>query len=60
MDISKENNLRFNFIESIVGWEGQINATHLATKFQLSRQAVSTVYNFIGKFPPKLALQPIK
>jgi hypothetical protein len=53
MDMSKENNLRFNFIESIVRWEGQINATHLATKFQLSRQAASTVLQRCRESFPK-------
>ena len=51
--MSKENNLRFNFIESVVGWEGQINATHLATKFQLSRQAASTVLQLYRENFPK-------
>jgi predicted DNA-binding transcriptional regulator YafY len=55
MDMSKENNLRFNFIESVVIWEGQINATHLATKFQLSRQAASTVLQLYREsFPQNL------
>ena len=55
MDMSKENNLRFNFIESVVRWEGQINATHLATKFQLSRQAASTVLQLYREsFPQNL------
>ena len=53
MDMSKENNLRFNFIESVVRWEGQINATHLATKFQLSRQAASTVLQLYRESFPK-------
>jgi predicted DNA-binding transcriptional regulator YafY len=54
-DMSKENNLRFNFIESVVRWEGQINATHLATKFQLSRQAASTVLQlYRDSFPKNL------
>jgi predicted DNA-binding transcriptional regulator YafY len=53
MDMSKENNLRFNFIERVVRWEGQINATHLATKFQLSRQAASTVLQLYRESFPK-------
>ncbi len=34
---------RITFIENMLGWEGQINASHLAKKFQLSRQAATTV-----------------
>lgn len=50
--MSKENNTRFDFIESVVWWEGQINATHLANKFQLSRQAASSVLQlYREKFP---------
>jgi len=41
MDITE--NKRFNFINSVVLWEGQINASHIAEKFQLTRQAASTV-----------------
>ena len=54
--MSKENNnIRFDFIESVVWWEGQINATHLATKFQLSRQAASTVLQlYREKYPQNL------
>ncbi|GAA6171853.1 YafY family protein [Colwellia sp. KU-HH00111] len=51
--MSKENNkVRFDFIESVVWWEGQINATHLANKFQLSRQAASSVLQqYRDKYP---------
>ena len=53
--MSKENHARFNFIENVVGWEGQINATHLAIKFQLSRQAASTVLQqYRDKHPKNL------
>ncbi len=41
--MSKEINQRFVFINNVLGWEGQINATHIATKFQLSRQAASSI-----------------
>ncbi len=41
--MSKETNQRFAFINNVVGWEGQINATHIATKFQLSRQAATSI-----------------
>ncbi|GAW94642.1 MULTISPECIES: WYL domain-containing protein [Colwellia] len=41
--MSKEARERFTFINNVVGWEGQINSTHIATKFQLSRQAASSI-----------------
>jgi len=43
MDMSKEVKKRLTFINNVVGWEGQINATHIITKFQLSRQAASSI-----------------
>lgn len=53
--MSKESTSRFTFINNVVGWEGQINATHLATKFQLSRQAASGILKeYRGKFPKDL------
>lgn len=36
-------NPRFVFINLVVGWEGRINATHLTEKFNITRQAASTV-----------------
>lgn len=54
-DMSKENGLRFKFIDDVVGWEGQINATHLATKFKLSRQAASAILKqYREHFPENL------
>jgi len=41
--MSKEVTERFTFINNVVGWEGQINSTHIATKFQLSRTAASNI-----------------
>ncbi len=41
--MSKETAQRFAFINNVLGWEGQINATHLSTKFNLSRQAASGI-----------------
>lgn len=41
--MTKETKQRFAFINHLVGWEGQVNATHIATKFQLSRQAASNI-----------------
>jgi predicted DNA-binding transcriptional regulator YafY len=55
MEMSKENGLRFKFIEKVVSWEGQINATHIATKFKLSRQAASNILKqYREKFPQNL------
>lgn len=53
--MSKEVKERFTFINNVVGWEGQINATHIATKFQLSRQAASSILKqYREKFPTYL------
>lgn len=41
--MSKDQQIRFSFIENVVGWEGQINATHLATQFKLTRLSASKV-----------------
>jgi predicted transcriptional regulator len=43
MDMSIKNNKRFEFIYKVLGWEGQINATHIATRYKLSRQAASEI-----------------
>lgn len=53
--MSKETNQRFSFIHNIVGWEGQVNATHIGTKFQLSRQAASSILKqYREQFPTYL------
>ena len=53
--MSKEARERFTFINNVVGWEGQINATHIATKFQLSRQAASNILKqYREQFPTYL------
>jgi hypothetical protein len=39
----KETKQRFAFINHAIGWEGQISATHITTKFQCSRQAASRI-----------------
>ncbi|GAA0811216.1 YafY family protein [Colwellia asteriadis] len=41
--MSNEIHPRFAFINNLVGWEGQVNTTHIVSKFQLSRQAASNV-----------------
>ncbi len=51
----KDINKRFAFIKNIVGWEGQINATHIMEKFQLTRQAARTVLQqYRDHFPDHL------
>jgi hypothetical protein len=37
--MNKEMNERYRFIEQVVGWEGEINSTHISDKFSLTRQA---------------------
>lgn len=60
-DMSKENGLRFKFIDDVVSWEGQINTTHLATKFKLSRQAASAILKqYREQFPKNLAYNQSK
>ncbi|MGX9417835.1 WYL domain-containing protein [Vibrio sp. WJH972] len=45
----------FNYIESIVWWEGQINATHLMRYFYLSRDTASTILReYDHKLPENL------
>ena len=41
--MQKTTALRFNFIEQLVWWEGQINTSHLSQKFNLTRQSASAV-----------------
>jgi hypothetical protein len=53
--MSKEARERFTFINNVVGWEGQVNATHISTKFQLSRQAASSILKqYREQFPTYL------
>jgi predicted DNA-binding transcriptional regulator YafY len=53
--MSKENSARFEFINHVVTWEGQINSTLIATKFKLSRQAASTILKqYREQFPSNL------
>lgn len=57
--MSKENKQRFSFIHNVVGWEGQVNTTHIATKFKLSRQAASSILKqYREQFPCYLAYSP--
>jgi len=39
----KTTDLRFNFIEQLIWWEGQINARHLSQQFNLTRQSAAAV-----------------
>jgi hypothetical protein len=41
--MKKTDQQRFHYIESIVWWEGQINATHLMRHLQLSRDSTSSI-----------------
>jgi hypothetical protein len=51
----KETKKRFAFIDNIVGWKGQVNATHIGAKFQLSRQAASSILKqYREQFPTYL------
>lgn len=50
--MTKEHNSRFSFIENMLGWEGQINASHIATKFSLTRQAASAILKQYRKKHP--------
>ena len=54
--MQNELNQRFNFIETVVCWEGQINTTHVMKKFKLSRQAASTILKeYRETFPEKIS-----
>ncbi len=51
----KETTQRFAYITNVPGWEGQINATHLSSKFKLSRQAASGILKqYREKYPNHL------
>ncbi|PCI59346.1 MAG: WYL domain-containing protein [Gammaproteobacteria bacterium] len=39
--MAKNTNARFNFIEQLVWWEGQINTTHLIDKYDITRTHAS-------------------
>jgi len=41
--MSKTNTARFNFIEQLAWWEGQINTSHLMAKFSITRTSASTI-----------------
>ncbi|WP_369434136.1 WYL domain-containing protein [Psychromonas sp. MME1] len=46
---------RFNYIEYIVWWEGQINASHLMRHFDLSRDSASSILkNYDSQYPNNL------
>lgn len=51
----KDKNQRFVFIENIVGWEGQINSTHIKNTFRLTRPAASAILKeYSRQFPDYL------
>jgi hypothetical protein len=49
----KEMNERYRFIEQVVGWEGEINSTHISDKFSLTRQASSTTLKQYREYAPR-------
>ncbi|WP_191602335.1 WYL domain-containing protein [Marinomonas algicola] len=52
----KDQSQRFIFIEHIVGWEGQINSTHIKDEFRLTRQAASSILKaYCQHFPSYLS-----
>lgn len=57
--MKKSDKERFNYIEFIVWWEGQINASHLMRHFHLSRDsASSTLKNYDAQCPHNLQYDP--
>ena len=50
--MKKVDQERFNYIEYIAWWEGQINASHLMRHFQLTRDSASTILKkYDNKYP---------
>jgi predicted DNA-binding transcriptional regulator YafY len=41
--MAKSSNARFHFIEQLIWWEGQINATHLMEKYGITRVQASNI-----------------
>lgn len=53
--MKKSDMERFNYIEYIVWWEGQINASHLMRHFDLSRDSASSILkNYDCQYPNNL------
>ncbi len=53
--MSKILSERFNFIEQLAWWEGQVNASHLMAKFNISRVSASNVLKgYRRQFPQNL------
>ncbi|WP_235282233.1 WYL domain-containing protein [Thalassotalea sp. ND16A] len=53
--MTKETSNRFAFIDNVVSWEGQINTSHIAKKFNLSRQSASHILKqYREQFPQLL------
>jgi len=53
--MSKINTERFNFIEQLAWWEGQINASHLMKKFNITRASASSILKaYRAKYPNNL------
>ncbi len=41
--MSKSASIRFHFIEQVIWWEGQINASHLIDKYNITRTQASHI-----------------
>jgi len=52
----KKTDLRFDFIEQLAWWEGQINSSHLMAKFNLTRASASKILkDYRAKYPNNLS-----
>ena len=59
MDMDSEVNDRYSFVEQVLGWEGEINSTHLSEKFLLTRQSASLILKqYRKKYPEYLTYMP--
>lgn len=57
--MAKTTRSRFNFIEQIAWWEGQINASHLMAKFNITRASASNILkDYRAKHPANLIYHP--
>ena len=50
--MNKDITERYRFIEQVIGWEGEINSTHISDKFSLTRQAASTALKQYREYAP--------
>lgn len=53
--MNQVNTIRFDFIEQLAWWEGQINASHLMAKFKITRASASNILkDYRAKYPKNL------